>query len=201
MIIKVKKGTYSYKTHIITIPDITITPGSIIGLSGESGCGKTTIGKILTGQLDYPKDKLYSPTLKRGKPNPIQWIGQQCEFAFNPLWTIERSLKEAFYQYSYYRLFDIFDLDICLQYRKPAELSGGQLQRFNLMRALVPTTKFIICDETTDQLDTITQKNIWDSLLREVNQRQIGVLVISHQTKLLEAVCDHIIMIPPIRSE
>ena len=199
MILKIKKGSYFYPTHTIIIPDIMIIPGSIIGLSGESGCGKTTIGKILTHQLHYPDDKRLTPTSEKGKPNPTQWIGQQCEFAFNPLWTIEKSLKEAFYQHDYSYLFDIFGLDTQLQYKKPSELSGGQLQRFNLMRALTPTTKFIICDEATDQLDTITQKKIWDALLHEVHYRKIGLLVISHQYELLETVCDNIIEIPKNR--
>jgi peptide/nickel transport system ATP-binding protein len=71
----------------------------------------------------------------------------------------------------------------------PKELSGGQLQRFNLVRALAPTTEFLICDEATDQLDSITQKVIWNALLSEVEQRSLGLLVITHQTELLQAIC------------
>ncbi|WP_225874880.1 ATP-binding cassette domain-containing protein [Vibrio atypicus] len=187
--IKIQQGEYRYRDHSIPIPDIFIKRGDIVGLNGVSGSGKSTIGKILTRQLNYDKHKLRLPALTRNRINPVQWVGQRCEFAFDPRWTIEKTLKEAYRGYDYRSLLESYELEFHWQFRLPKELSGGQLQRFNLVRALAPTTEFLICDEATDQLDSITQKVIWNALLSEVEQRSLGLLVITHQTELLQAIC------------
>lgn len=195
--IQIHHDTYHYQNHSIVIPDLTIRQGEIIGLRGISGSGKSTIGKILTRQLPYSEHKLHLPPLKRGQANPVQWVGQQCEFAFNPRWTIETSLKEAYRGHNYNHLFDKYELEFHWQFKYPQELSGGQLQRFNLIRALTPTTEYLICDEATDQLDAITQKIIWQSIQSEVSTRPLGLLIITHQSPLLSAMCDRIIDMPP----
>lgn len=194
--IKIEQGTYRYHTHSVCVPDITVRHGECIGLRGVSGSGKSTIGKILTGQLPYHKHKLHLPRFQSGQANPVQWVGQQCEFAFNPRWTIERSLKEAYRGHNYTHLMEQFELEFHWQFRVPQALSGGQLQRFNLVRALTPTTKFLICDEATDQLDTIAQQTIWRTIQSERNKRQLGLLIISHQIPLLNVICDHIVDMP-----
>ena len=77
--------------------------------------------------------------------------------------------------------------------RFPHELSGGELQRLNLVRALAPTTEYLLCDEITAQLDPLTQQDIWQALCKEVKEKQLGLLVISHDTYLLDALTDRII--------
>jgi len=194
--IQIESGTYHYHNHSILIPDLTIRHGEVIGLKGVSGSGKSTLGKILTGQLSYAKNSLLLPTIKRKQANPVQWVGQRCEFAFNPRWTIEKSLKEAYRGKKFSDLFEQYELESHWQFRYPHELSGGQLQRFNLVRALIPSTEFLICDEATDQLDAVTQKIIWQAIQEEVTKRSLGLLVITHQSALLNAVCDRIVTMP-----
>ena len=70
--------------------------------------------------------------------------------------------------------------------RYPQELSGGELQRFCIARALGEGTQFLIADEISTMLDLITQSQIWDFLLHEVRRRNIGLLVVSHSRPLLE---------------
>ena len=70
--------------------------------------------------------------------------------------------------------------------RYPQELSGGELQRFCIARALGEGTRFLIADEISTMLDLITQSQIWEFLLREVREREIGLLVVSHSRPLLE---------------
>ena len=77
--------------------------------------------------------------------------------------------------------------------RYPAELSGGELQRFCLARALRPETKILLCDEITAMLDLVTQAQIWEFLLEEAERRKMGMLVVSHSEALLEKVCTRII--------
>ena len=77
--------------------------------------------------------------------------------------------------------------------RYPTELSGGELQRFCIARALGERTRFLLADEMTAMLDLITQSRIWTFLLNEVEQRKLGLLVVSHSRPLLERVCDSIL--------
>ena len=73
--------------------------------------------------------------------------------------------------------------------RYPGELSGGELQRFCIARALGEKTRFLLADEITAMLDLITQSQIWNFLLEEVKKREIGLLVVSHSEPLLERIC------------
>ena len=77
--------------------------------------------------------------------------------------------------------------------RYPAELSGGELQRFCIARALGEKTKFLLADEISTMLDLITQSQIWNFLLEEVKCRKMGLLVVSHSGELLERVCTRIV--------
>ena len=73
--------------------------------------------------------------------------------------------------------------------RYPGELSGGELQRFCIARALGEKTSFLLADEITAMLDLITQSQIWNFLLEEVRSREIGLLVVSHSEPLLQRIC------------
>ena len=76
--------------------------------------------------------------------------------------------------------------------RYPAELSGGELQRFCIARALGERTQFILADEISTMLDLITQSQIWSFLVREAEERSIGLLAVSHSTPLLWQVCTRV---------
>ena len=77
--------------------------------------------------------------------------------------------------------------------RWPSELSGGELQRFCVVRALSPETKFLIADEMTTMLDAITQAQIWNVVLNHVKKYNIGLVVISHEKSLIDRICDRIV--------
>ena len=80
--------------------------------------------------------------------------------------------------------------------RFPSELSGGELQRFCLARALHPGVRFLLCDEISAMLDLVTQAQIWQFLLEESKRRSLGLLVVSHDDSLLEQVCTRIVELP-----
>ena len=73
--------------------------------------------------------------------------------------------------------------------RFPSELSGGELQRFCLARALGKRTRFLLADEISTMLDLITQSQIWNFLVREAERRGIGLIAVSHNRELLDRVC------------
>ena len=70
--------------------------------------------------------------------------------------------------------------------RKPNQLSGGELARIALLRALDPRTRLLIADEVTAQLDPHIQRDIWQQLIIESQQRPLSMIIFSHQTALLE---------------
>ena len=73
------------------------------------------------------------------------------------------------------------------------KVSGGELQRFCIARALGRRTKLLIADEMTTMLDLITQGQIWDFVLKELKRRDIGMIAVSHSPELLEKVCDRVV--------
>ena len=77
--------------------------------------------------------------------------------------------------------------------RWPNELSGGELQRFCVARSLGPNTRFLIADEMTTMLDAITQAQIWNAVLEIAKKREMGIVVVSHEAKLIQRLCHRVI--------
>ena len=77
--------------------------------------------------------------------------------------------------------------------RFPTELSGGELQRFCIARALGKRTRFLLADEISTMLDLITQSQIWHFLIEETQRRGIGMIVVSHDAELVEKVCTRVV--------
>jgi peptide/nickel transport system ATP-binding protein len=84
--------------------------------------------------------------------------------------------------------------------RWPNELSGGELQRFALARALGSETRYLIADEITTMLDAITQAQIWNTVLDIVKERNIGVLVVSHEKNLIKKLCHDVVYFKDINN-
>jgi len=173
--------------------NLTIAPGEFVGLVGPSGCGKTTLGRILAG---YETPCEGSVSLDgRAYPlsgyHPVQMVFQHPEKSVNPRWRMSRIVSEgwrpdpAFLQ----------RLGIMEEWmeRWPGELSGGELQRFCIARALGPRTRFLIADEMTAMLDAVTQAQIWHAVSGIARERKLGLLVISHDRHLIRRLCDRII--------
>ncbi|WP_413112512.1 ATP-binding cassette domain-containing protein [Thaumasiovibrio sp. DFM-14] len=192
--LKLLNGAYQYDEQCIAFPDITIARGELVGLYGPSGCGKSTVAQIFAGLKVPQRGVLSSPLRERGCNAKVQWISQSPEFAFNPRWKIQRSLAESYAVPD--DVLQRYQIQPAWLTRKPNQLSGGELQRLNIVRALAPSTEFLLCDEITAQLDTVTQQQIWQVLKADIVQRNLGALVISHSLPLLDALCDRVIEMP-----
>lgn len=170
-----------------------VAAGEIVGLAGPSGCGKTTLARLLAG---YEQPRAGSVTLD-GAPLPrrgccpVQLVFQHPEKAVNPRWRMRRVLAEAGQLDP--SLLERFDIHPAWLERYPAELSGGELQRFCIVRALSPATRYLIADEMTAMLDAITQALIWQAVLATARERNLGLLVISHQPALLRRLCSRVV--------
>lgn len=192
MQLRAEKINFKYKEdkYILKDIDFTIKSGEVVGLVAPSGFGKTTLAKILAG---YENPERGTVTIDGEKItnkgyNKVQLIFQHPEKSVNPRWKMDKILKEA-YTPSKELLEDMGIKKEWLN-RWPSELSGGELQRFCVVRALSPETKFLIADEMTTMLDAITQAQIWNVVLNHVKKHNIGLVVISHEKALIDRICD-----------
>ena len=195
MQLKAKGISFKYRDdkYILKNIDFTIDSGEIVGLVAPSGFGKTTLAKILAG---YEKPESGSVevdglTLDKKGYSPIQLIFQHPEKSVNPKWKMNKILNEAFKPSQ--ELLDSMGIKKEWLNRWPNELSGGELQRFCVIRALSPQTKFLIADEITTMLDSITQAQIWNVVLEHVKNHNIGLIVISHEKALINRICDRVV--------
>ena len=198
MILEAHNLTFYYrnrkKNPIIDSFELTISPGERVGLKGSSGRGKTTLCRLLAG---YERPKR-GQVLLDGKPVseyrgacPVQMVWQHPETVVDPLLKLKETMAEAGGIDK--RLVEKLHIEREWMERYPSELSGGELQRFCLARALRPETKILLCDEITAMLDLVPQAQIWEFLLEESRRREMGMLVVSHSEALLEKVCTRII--------
>ncbi len=178
--------------------DFTLGSGEKIALVGPSGYGKSTLSKILAGYLEPVEGRILldgEPMARKGYC-PVQMIYQHPEQALNPRWKMKKSLNECWEPDR--KLLEAIGIEPEWMERWPAELSGGELQRFCIARVLSPETKLLICDEISTMLDVITQAQIWELILDIAEERQLGLVVVTHNMALAEKVCDNIISLPDI---
>lgn len=171
----------------------TVKPGEIVGLPGPSGHGKTTLAKIMTGYLKSDRGEVLLdefPVSGKGF-SPVQLLFQHPELSVNPRWKAGRIISEGFEASE--ELKDIFEIEESWLERYPCELSGGQIARICLVRALGQNTRFLVADEITSMLDAVTQAKIWKALLNYAGQKKMGMVVISHDKTLLNKLCDSMI--------
>ncbi len=203
MQLKAKGINFKYRDdkYILKDIDFTINSGEVVGLVAPSGFGKTTLAKILAG---YEKPESGSVSIEGFKTskndyNPVQLIFQHPEKSVNPKWKMSKILNEAFKPSK--ELLDDMGIKSGWLNRWPNELSGGELQRFCVLRALSPETKFLIADEMTTMLDAITQAQIWNVVLEHVKKYNIGLIVISHEKSLVDRICDRVVDLTEFKVE
>ncbi len=190
----------SAKDYLLKDVNLELDNNKIIGLIGDSGSGKSTLCKILSGYVrEFEGEVLFEgKSLAKKGFKPVQLIYQHPEKVMNPKWKMKQVLEES------WEVSDDFLSEFGIQKswlnRFPQELSGGELQRFSVLRSLNPNTKFLIADEMTTMLDAITQAQILDSVLKIVKERKMGFLLVSHDMDLVETICDEKIYLKDINA-
>ena len=193
MILEAKQISFRYKSgerQILNRAGLRLESGERLGLTAPSGFGKTTLCKILSG-YESPDE---GEVLLDGKPLteyhgycPVQMIWQHPEQAVNPRLRMRTVLEEGDHIEPY--LVEGLGIEEEWMNRFPAELSGGEVQRVGIARAVGQKTRFLLADEISTMLDLITQSQIWNFLIEEVKRREIGLVVVSHSQELLDLVC------------
>ncbi|MDO4661915.1 MAG: ATP-binding cassette domain-containing protein [Tissierellia bacterium] len=193
--IEVKNLSFSYnKKPIINNISFEIRDDEIVGLVAPSGYGKSTLGKIISGYIrDYAGDIIVDGKNISDISGffPVQMVHQSPEKNVDNRWKIRKILNEGWKVDKKTKEelgIEEFWLD-----KFPVELSGGELQRVLIARILSPNTKYIVADEISTMLDSITQLKIM-KVLKDINKkRNIGILLISHNKSLVEKMSDRII--------
>lgn len=203
MQLRAEKISFRYHDRgpwILKDVDFTVSSSDRIALVGPSGYGKSTLAKILAGYLPPTQGRVLldgEPLPQKGYC-PVQMIYQHPEQAVNPRWKMSRTLRESWNPDQ--GLLEAMGIEEEWLKRWPSELSGGELQRFCIARVLGPQSKFLICDEITTMLDVITQAQIWELIRRTAEERQLGLVVVTHNMALAEKVCNKKVSLPEINS-
>lgn len=173
--------------------NVKVDKGECLAIFAPSGYGKTTLAMLLAGYIKPVKGEILldGRALPIKGVCPVQLIHQHPEKAINPRWRLKRVLEES----------GNIDEDVLRAFgierewldRFPRELSGGELQRFCVARALMSGADYLICDEISTMLDVITQAQIWNVVLEEAKKRDMGLIAVTHNRHLAGKIATRIV--------
>lgn len=175
---------------------LKVDKGERLAVSAPSGYGKTTLALLLAGYLKPEKGEVLlddKPLPTKGIC-PVQLIHQHPEKAINPRWRLKRVLEESGKLQE--DVLEAFGIERAWLDRFPRELSGGELQRFCVARALMSGADYLICDEISAMLDVITQAQIWNVVLNEAEKRNMGIIAVTHNKYLAPKIATRIVDVP-----
>ena len=188
-----------------------IAAGETLGLVGESGCGKSTVGRALlrlyeptagTVEIDGQDIGALSPEALRRKRPTMQMVFQDPQASLNPRMTLAEIIGEPLLEHSplspdarLSRIYDLMDqvgLNRRFANRFPHEFSGGQRQRIGIARALALNPKFIVCDEPIAALDVSIQAQVVNLLEDLQDNLGLTYLFISHDLSMIRHIADRV---------
>ncbi len=192
-VLRIEGLRFSYRADRVIYDNFSLElkRGECVGIVGASGIGKSTLFELIAGNL-----KPQSGVIEHGR---LAWIFQDPYSSFHPSYPIFRQIEEVAVLPEDLAQLEALDLrrEHLLSY--PHELSGGQLQRCSILRALRMDPDLILCDEPTSALDNITQLETMKLLIALLER--VGILLITHDIDLARWACDRILDLGKMHSE
>lgn len=199
-----------WKTAVDEV-SLDIMPGETLGLVGESGCGKSSLGRAILqlhrpqlGSVWYRGQDLVDCSDRELRPirRHLQIVFQDPYESLNPRHSISDILEEPLIIHRFgdashrqariAQLLDIVSLPHSARYKYPHEFSGGQRQRIGIARAIALNPEFIVCDEAVSALDVSVQAQILNLLMEIQEELNLTLLFISHDLAVVEHMSDRI---------
>ncbi|MES2400319.1 MAG: dipeptide ABC transporter ATP-binding protein [Pseudomonadota bacterium] len=203
-------GRQTAVVHAVDGLSFELNAGETMALVGESGCGKSTVGRLVLRLLDATSGSVWfegedlmtlKPDQMRAKRRDMQMIFQDPYSSLNPRMTVQQTLTEPLALHGLAkgrhreRAAELLDLvGLAPQYlqRYPHEFSGGQRQRIGIARALAVEPKLIVCDEAVSALDVSIQAQVVN-LLQDLQQRLgLAYVFIAHDLAVVKHIASHV---------
>ncbi len=192
--------------------DLELGADEVLGLIGGSGCGKSTIAKMVMGLIRPTSGRILldgrdltrlSPRQWREVRREVQLVFQNPQLTFHPRRDLYFSCAEPIRLHGLagsreeerelvHRMIDQVGLTRDQLGKHPHEISGGQAQRLSIVRALSLDPRVLVCDEPTSMLDVSVQAQILQLLRQVRRERKVSMLYISHDLDVIRAVCDRV---------
>jgi peptide/nickel transport system ATP-binding protein len=204
------KGTFFKKITAVDNVSLSINEGETLGIVGETGCGKTTLGKLMVKLLDPDKGNIFfkGKNVKKLKGKDLKWFRRNVQMVFqdphsslNPKMTIAEILQEPLREHKIdvgnieeflIKRLEEVGMERSLLYRYPHELSGGQKQRVAILRASIINPSFIVFDEPTSSLDVSVQAQTLN-LIKEMRKKyNLTYTFISHDLAVVRYMSEKI---------
>ncbi|MBB3995655.1 peptide/nickel transport system ATP-binding protein [Sulfitobacter undariae] len=193
------------KLFVEAVSDIsfTVEKGTCFSIVGESGCGKSTVARLVTGLYETTSGDISFGKGAGGRPIRVQMIFQDPHSSLNPRWRVgdiiaepirEMKLrdKETETQDRVRELLETVGLSADDALKFPHEFSGGQRQRISIARALASEPELLVCDEPTSALDVSVQAQILNLMRRLQKELGLTYLFISHDLSVVRHMSDNI---------
>ncbi|WP_254696468.1 ABC transporter ATP-binding protein [Cobetia marina] len=183
-------------TALLRDVELSVKGGEIIGIQGASGCGKSSLGDALLGLLAPHSGRV----LQYAERLEYQKLYQDPVATFPPRRTLGRLLKDLSARHrlddsQLPQLMEQLSLALELLSRLPGQVSGGELQRFALLRLMLIKPRFVFADEPTSRLDPLVQQEVIACMVKMVREQGTALVLVSHDAALLRKVADRVLVV------
>lgn len=176
---------YSRDKILFSELNLCLKKGELKSITGESGAGKSTVFELILGNLKPLKGSV--------KAAKISQVFQDPYSSFHPSYTIINQIKDVASLEELEEYLEVLNLDQKLLTKLPHKLSGGQLQRASILRAMLMKPDLLLLDEPTSALDNVIQLDVMKMLMKHLDK--MGMLLITHDLDLAQWCSDEIVMI------